>query len=290
MTDGRPRTIALFTSLTARGSIGARAALFALERLGHTVVFLPTVILPFHPGHGPGTRSATDSVLFSQQISELISTTDLAGIDAVLTGYFANREQVECAARFTDAVKDKNPDAVFLCDPVCGDGNRLYVPEETAGALRDLLLPRADFITPNRFEFSWLTGHESAIDENETIIREARQLGVRETLVTSALPLMRGSTATLLVSPEMTATAEHRAFPHPPNGMGDLISALYLHHTLSGAKAADRLQRSVASVLEILTFSLSAGSKELLIPARQDAIVSPRASVTIRQLLTASAG
>ena len=45
------------SSHVARGSIGNRAMVFALESLGFTVIAVPTVLLPHHPGHGPGSKN-----------------------------------------------------------------------------------------------------------------------------------------------------------------------------------------------------------------------------------------
>lgn len=282
------KTIALFTSITARGSVGSRAALFALERLGHRVIFLPTIVLPFHPGHGPSTRSAIDGDVFSQQMEELAASSDLSRIDAVLSGYFADAEQVRSVSKWVDQVKSTNPNAVYLCDPICGDGDRLYLAQDIALALRDILVPKADIITPNRFELSWLSQCDGVLDDNNQLIDAARRLNIGETLITSAVPMMQNGAAALLVNDQTMVTAEHRALPVAPNGLGDLTSALYLHHYLMGESASDRLQKTISSVFEVLTFSAAARSQELLIPASQDALVYPRAPVTLRQWLKAA--
>jgi pyridoxine kinase len=77
----------------------------------------------------------------------------LAAIDAVITGYFANPAQVHSAA---ELIARLHPTHV-LVDPVLGDNARLYVPEDIAIAIRDLLLPLASIATPNAFELAWLT-------------------------------------------------------------------------------------------------------------------------------------
>ncbi len=52
MTETRATSILVISSHVVRGGVGNRAAVFALETLGHPVWALPTVILPWHPGHG----------------------------------------------------------------------------------------------------------------------------------------------------------------------------------------------------------------------------------------------
>ena len=56
-----PRAVIVVSSHVARGSVGNRAAVFALETLGHPVWAVPTVLLPWHPGHGPATRIVPDA-------------------------------------------------------------------------------------------------------------------------------------------------------------------------------------------------------------------------------------
>ncbi|TGR73387.1 pyridoxal kinase, partial [Mesorhizobium sp. M1C.F.Ca.ET.189.01.1.1] len=51
-----PRAVIVISSHVARGSVGNRAAVFALETRGFPVWAVPTIILPWHPGHGRATR------------------------------------------------------------------------------------------------------------------------------------------------------------------------------------------------------------------------------------------
>ena len=51
-----PRAVIVVSSHVARGSVGNRAAVFALETLGHPVWAVPTVVLPWHPGHDAQVR------------------------------------------------------------------------------------------------------------------------------------------------------------------------------------------------------------------------------------------
>ena len=61
-------SVIVISSHVARGSVGNRSAVFALERLGFTVIAVPTVLLPFHPGHGPGTRIVSDDAAFAEMV------------------------------------------------------------------------------------------------------------------------------------------------------------------------------------------------------------------------------
>lgn len=47
-----------------------------------------------------------------------------------------------------------NSDGLFLlvCDPVLGDGGKLYVPAELVPIYQNLVIPFADIVTPNQME------------------------------------------------------------------------------------------------------------------------------------------
>ena len=82
-----------------RGSVGNRAAVFALETLGYPVWAVPTVILPWHPGHGPSTRITLGEAEFNSLIDDLIRAPWIGEVRAVLSGYLGAAYQVEGVAR-----------------------------------------------------------------------------------------------------------------------------------------------------------------------------------------------
>lgn len=270
------------TSLVARGRVGARATVFALERLGHEVWLVPTIILPFHPGHGPGITWRPSGEEFDGLVGDLIARPDFAAVDAVLTGYLGTPEQAATLARLIDGLKRSRDQARILVDPVIGDQGGLYVSDETAAGIRDHLIPRADIATPNRFELAWLTG--LPVRDNREIMAAAATLGPATTLVTSAEPMLRAKAATLVrtVSETWLAEADHVA--NPPNGPGDLMAALYLAHVLGGRTAEEALRRSVASTHDILIAAARAGSDELPLVAAQQSLMTPRMPVSLRRL------
>ena len=85
-----PRAVIVISSHVARGSVGNRAAVFALETLGHPVWAVPTVILPWHPGHGPATRIVPDADQFSAFMKDLERAPWLGEVAAVLSGYLGD--------------------------------------------------------------------------------------------------------------------------------------------------------------------------------------------------------
>lgn len=279
----RPAVIVI-TSLVARGGVGLRAAAFALERLGFPVWQVPTVFLPWHTGHGRSTRIVPPAEQFAAALGELAASRHLGEVGAIISGYLGEASQAGPIAALVAALKARRPDALYVCDPVAGDEGGLYVPDDTAAALRDVLLPIADVATPNRFELSWATGQ--VLDTPAAALAAARQLAPPTVLVTSAPALMRGSTALMLCTPQETLVAEHPLFPEAPSGTGDLASALLTAQLISGVPPEAALRRVAATLFELVARSSKAGSDELVIAAEQDSLVRPMAHVAMRRMAT----
>lgn len=281
--QGAPRAVIAVSSHVVRGTVGNRAAVFALEHLGFPVWAVPTVMLPWHPGHGRATRIVASSSGFAAMLAELASAPWLGEVGAVLTGYLGDASQAEPVARLIESVKARNPAALHLCDPVIGDAGGLYVPEATATAIRDRLLPLADIATPNRHELQWLGGSDG-IEDNAAAIAAARTLGPATVVVTSAPAMMAGSIASLLVSETEIVLAEHRTVADAPNGPGDLFAALFLAHRMNGLANDKALQRSTASVFEVIARAATRGSDELMLETDSASLSHPMAMVQTRRL------
>lgn len=276
------RAVIVVSSHVARGTVGNRAAVFALERLGFPVWAVPTVMLPWHPGHGPSTRIVPAAEVFAAFLKDLERAPWLGEVAGVLTGYLGDAAQAGPIASLVAAVKALNSDALYLCDPVIGDEGGLYVPETTAIAIRDRLMPLADITTPNRHELQWLTG--GTLDDNRAIVGAARGLVPPHVLVTSAHSMMKGSIGNLLLTPREAYLAEHRVIERPPNGPGDLTGALFLAHTLAGDAPEKALQATTASVFDVIARAVKRGSDELMLETDADSLAHPMAMVQMRRL------
>lgn len=283
MAEQAPGAVIVISSHVVRGSVGNRAAVFALESLGFPVWALPTVVLPWHPGHGPSTRLTFGESEFDHAIDDLIGAPWLGEVKAVLTGYFGNAAQPRAVARLVRALRARDPDLLYVCDPVMGDVGGLYLGEETAVAIRDALIPLASVATPNRYELEWLVG--ARLSTNAEIMEAALSLGPSRMLVTSAVPMMAGGTGNLYLSGKHALLAEHRLIDDPPNGLGDLTSALFLARLLAGVPEERALQLTTASVFEILARTAKRGGDELTLESDASSLSTPMAMVQMRHLL-----
>ncbi len=284
--EARPRgEILVVNSQVVRGAVGGRPSVFALERLGFPVWFLPTVLLPWQPEQGRGHREIPSDESFAALAGDIAAADTLASIDAVISGYLGSPGQATQVARLVAAVRKANPDALYLCDPVIGDRSGLYVAEATATAIRDTLLPLADIATPNLFELEWMSG--TTVGSEAQAIATARALGPARVLVTSSPALRRNSVANLLVTARGAIAAEHGLVPDAPKGTGDLIAALFAANLLSGLDDETALKRAAASVFELVARSVRQGARDLLTAGEQAALVNPMALVSCRRVLDA---
>ncbi len=275
--------VIVISSHVVRGSVGNRAAVFALEVLGHPVWALPTIVLPWHPGHGPATRLRFPDDDFESAIDDLIRSPWFGEVSAILTGYFGSPRQPAAVARLVKAARERNPQLTYVCDPVMGDLGGLYIPVETATAIRDHLIPIADIATPNRYELQWMVGGE--LLSNQQIIDAALSLGPKRMLVTSAVPMMAGGTGNLLLSGRSALLAEHRLIDNPPNGLGDLLAAVFLARLLDGVDEETALRTATASVFEILARTAKRGGDELALESDASSLSTPKAMVQMRRLM-----
>ncbi|MEX0346907.1 MAG: pyridoxal kinase [Rhizobiaceae bacterium] len=272
--DEAKPAVVVISSHVARGSVGNRAIVFALETLGFRVWSVPTIMLPWHPGHGPATRIIPDSAEFKSFLDDLAAAPWLDEIGAILTGYLGHADQAGPINQLIDTIRQRNPGLIYLCDPVIGDNGGLYVPEKTAEAIRDQLLPLADIATPNRFELGWL-----ANDAGNDAVLMARSLGPANVLVTSAFA--DGESGNLLVTTGETLKIGHEVASAPPNGVGDLTAALFLARKLEGDANAKALRKATGSVLALIGHSISRGSDELTLAADRNCITDPPMNLAV---------
>ncbi|MCO5070283.1 MAG: pyridoxal kinase PdxY [Rhizobiaceae bacterium] len=278
-----PRAVIVVSSHVVRGSVGNRAAVFALETLGFPVWAVPTLTLAWHPGHGPSTRIVPPPDAFAALMSDLENSPWLGEVTAVLSGYLGDAAQVSAVASLVRTLKARNPRATYICDPVIGDVGGLYVTQALATGIRDELLPIADIATPNRYELEWLAG--AKLPDIRSIISAALDTGPNNMLVTSAPAMMAGSTGNILLTPNEALLAEHRIIDRPPNGLGDLTAAVFLARCLAGQSASKALQTTTASVFEILARTAKRGADELTLETDAASLSHPMAMVQLKHLL-----
>lgn len=274
--------VLVVTSHVVRGAVGGRASVFAMERSGFPVWSLPTAMLPWHPGQGRGTVTGVPGEGFDSLCSDIVASPHLSEIGGALTGYFRDAEEVATVAELLSSVRRVSPSLLWLCDPIFGDEDGCYRPDAVIMALRHLLLPVADIITPNRFELAWLTGTQP--ETNEDLVVAARSLGVPEVVVTSSFA-PPGMIGTLLVTGGDAVLAVHERLDVPLSGTGDLFAALYLAHRLKNTHGEGALAAACSSVLSVMKLAVETGSDEMPLVIGQDYLVNPPAGMEVMRII-----
>ena len=135
------------------GHVGNRAAVPALERLGHDVWPVDTVAFSNHPAHGSFRGRIVPAAEVRDLIEGLAARGVLGRCDAVLSGYLGDPATGAVVEDAVARVRAANPRTLYCCDPVIGEvGRGAYVRAGVPEAFRDRLVPLADIVTPNPFE------------------------------------------------------------------------------------------------------------------------------------------
>jgi pyridoxine kinase len=250
-----------FSSQVAYGHVGHSAGQFALQRLGVEVIALPTIILSNRPNrpHKAGQRIEPERLV--AMMASLQANGLLEGLDAIFTGYMPSAEHAEQVAQCVAHLKRDMPALRVMCDPILGDDpGGLYVPEDTARAIRDRIIPLADIVKPNRFELGWLRG--TTVNSIESAMEAAWELAPM-VLVTSGAEPMHKLTNLLICRDGgwMTEVIRREKVPH---GSGDFMAALFLGHLVRGHTAAEALALATAGVSEAVEASLDSEELRLI--------------------------
>lgn len=254
------------------GYVGQRAARFALQRLGHDVWTIPTVILSNHTGYSRVEGDTVAANLVFNLASGLIANGWLSICDAALSGYLGEAAQADVVADLVRRMKAANPKAIYCLDPVFGDNGRAYAKPGVAEAMARSLLPLADIVTPNAFELSSLTS--VPVRNAEEALIAAKRLG-RPIVVGTSVPVGADRIGVLGVDRDGAWLASTPRLDNAPHGAGDLFAALFLAAQLEGRGLSECLERAISSVFSVLEKSVTAHSNEMLLIESHEALLHP---------------
>jgi len=275
-------------SSVAFGHVGNSAAVFPLQRLGHEVMPVSTVLFSNHTGYGAWRGPLIPASDVREVITGIEERGALGEVDVVLSGYQGGEEIGDVILDAVARVKAANPNAVYACDPVMGNAKSgCFVNPAIPVLLRDRVVPAADIITPNQFELGFLTGTEpGSLESTLESADAARAMGPSTVLVTSVERPDRpeGTIEMLAVTPEGAWIVQTPQLPFKANGSGDVTAALFTAHYRSSGDAADALARTTSSVFDLLQNTLDSGQRELQLVESQEAYAHPRMQFEVRQV------
>ena len=267
------------------GHVGNSAAVFPLQRLGHEVWPVYTVNYSNHTGYGQWGGSPIAASEVSAIIDAMAQRGALAQVDVVLSGYQGGTDIADAILEAVARVKAANPHATYTCDPVMGNAKSgCFVNPAIPVLLRERVVPQADLVTPNQFELGYLAGMEvKTLEQTLQAVDTVMAMGPRAVLVTS---VHRPDAPAGCI--EMLAADAHGAWivatpylPFKANGSGDVTAALftahYSQHFGASGSAQLALERTTASMFELLQRTHTSGARELQLVQAQDSYVQPSA-------------
>ena len=271
-------------SAVAFGHVGNEAARLPLNLLGHEVWPIDTVRFSNHPGHGRFRGRVTPPEEVAALLQGLEELGLFARVDAVLSGYLGDPRTAALVARTVASVKRANPAARYLCDPVMGDDDRLFVDPAIPALMRDLLAPLADVVTPNVFELARLAG-AAPLDATEHGLRAAARALERPLVVLTGVAsddTPADAIDTLAVTPARAWRVRAPRLARRFDGVGDCFAALLLGRLLNDEPPPRAVARAVSSLQPIL--EATGDARDLALVAARAAITRPPKTFRARPL------
>ena len=263
------------------GYAGNKAAVLPMQLLGVDVWPLHTVQFSNHTQY----QKWQGMVFPQEQIGLITQGMDEIGVlpecDAVLSGYIGAAEQGQSILATVRAVKAKNPNAIYFCDPVMGHPEKgCIVAPGVAEFLEHDAVSCADVLAPNLLELQALSG--LPVENFEQAVAAARHLlsrGPKKVLVKHLSKAGRDPQQfeMLLVSADevLHISRPLHDFDRQPVGVGDLTSAIFLANLLQGKNDREAFEHTANSVNDVMTCTQQNGKYELQIVAAREHIVNP---------------
>jgi pyridoxine kinase len=264
-------------SQLAAGYVGNSAAGFALQRLGHEVWPLPTVLLSHHPAHGGSKGGPVPVDLQASILEGLAGRGGFNRCEAVLSGYLGQAASADIVRQAVVRAKAGTAGAVYLCDPVLGDDGRFYVDQDIVAPMRELAA-MADIVTPNAFELAVLSG--DAIATRPKALRAMRGLQASGPRIVVLTGFIGADTppATLDVMALDGAAAwrlNTPGFQQKFHGAGDLFAAVFLHAWLPRRDTGAALGKACSALQAVLGATALSAADELLLIEAQNLLAAP---------------
>lgn len=237
------------------GYVGNSAAIHPMMANGVEVYAVPTTLLSNRPGY-PTLRG---KVLPADLLEDLLVGVEERGLERtsrlLITGYLGSVANAQAVRAFILRSRQANPQLVYICDPVIGDSDLgVFVAADLPDFFRRELVPMADIITPNAFEFGLLAGLETHTAEAVTAALRSDMPGLpARIMVTGAMSeAAPGQIDTLLLEDGALWRIRTPWVDVRPHGTGDLFTGALAAALDGGMTLVEAAVQAVASVYAML--------------------------------------
>jgi pyridoxine kinase len=285
--------VLVISSYVAASRVGGGIAPYVLGPMKVDPVHIPTCLFGRHPGWGPPGGAPVDADVMARMLEGVEANGLYPSIDAVITGHFTLPEQVAVAADAiariravprSQAHSHSPPQPIVIVDPIMGDeGSDLYVKEAVADLLIRDLIPKADLVAPNLWEFARLMGVSlSSLRSAEDTAAAAIRHGGGWLI--SSVPSSEGI-GVLHVDAGKAMLAETPRVPgHIPNGTGDMLTLRFAGGVVSGFGADAALADAVGATYLVIAKTMEWSGPELALAACSDLLARTHAAA-LRRIL-----
>jgi pyridoxine kinase len=276
--QGMPLVLVI-SSYVAASRVGGGIAPYVLGPMKVDPVHVPTCLFGRHPGWGPPGGEMVSPATMAAMLEGVGANGLFSLVDAVVTGHFSHPEQVavaaEAIAKVRAAPRGKAHEhaslwPIIIVDPVMGDVTPgLYIKPETAEALLARLVPEADVLAPNLWEFA------------EDVARVARARGGRWLI--SSVPSPEGIGVLHIDGSEAMLAETPRIAGKIPNGTGDMLTLRFAGGLVSGFGAEGALGDATGATHEVIAKTVEWAGTELNVAACSDRLAK-RFAAPVRSL------
>ncbi|XP_023245260.1 pyridoxal kinase isoform X2 [Copidosoma floridanum] len=247
-----PRVLSIQSHVVS-GYVGNKSATFPLQLLGFEVDVINSVQLSNHTGYKVFKGQVLNDNDLKQLVDGLVQN-DLDYYTHLLTGYIGSASFLKQVVEVVKKLKEKNPQLIYVCDPVMGDDGRMYVPEELKEIYQKEIVPLANIITPNSFELEILVGNKvNTISELRKAINDLHEIGPQIVAISSAEINGKLTSFVSTTTDHKMIKLEISKLPISFTGSGDLFAALFLAHTYLQDNIKIALENTINSLEDVLS-------------------------------------
>lgn len=246
-------------SHVVHGYVGNKAAVFPLQLLGFEVDVVNTVQFSNHTGYSSWGGKKMDGEELCALMDGLDANSLLDSYTHLLTGYAGSESFLKTIVSVAKRLKAKCSDLLYICDPVMGDNDKLYVPKELVKIYSEEVVPLANILLPNQFESEMLTGMKIRTQEDALKVCEKLHDRGPSIVVITSLTLKESKDKSIVMILSHRDKDHRNAYAiRVPRidgyftGTGDLTASLMLGYLGKGYSSKRALEMTASSVHAVL--------------------------------------
>jgi len=243
------KKVAAINDLSGIGRASLTSIIPILSTMGIQVCPMPTAVLSTHTGGYTGYSfvDLTDTMRDYKNHWKKLETE----FDCIYSGFLGSVEQIDIIMEFIDDFGNK--DNIVVVDPVMGDDGELYetMNKDMIKKMRELIR-KADIITPNFTEFTFLLEKKYDLNISEQTIKkwlvELSDMGPDTVILTSAPENVNSKKTSVIAYNRKTnkfwkVSCEYIPANFP--GTGDAFTSVIIGSLLQGDSLPIALDRGV---------------------------------------------